>query len=120
MVVAKAWKRKQIPRGKKTQVKYTIDLTMPANDDILEVGKMVSWLREHIKVDNKAGNLGETVVVGEDGTKVTVAMPDRTCSKRYLKYLTKKYLKSQKIREFFRVVAGGKTAYVVKYLSEEQ
>ena len=38
-------------------------------------------------------------------------------SKRYLKYLTKKYLKKQDLKEYLRVVAQGKNAYELRYFN---
>ncbi len=35
-------------------------------------------------------------------------------SKRYLKYLSKKYLKKQSIRDFVRVVASAKNSYELR------
>jgi large subunit ribosomal protein L22e len=36
-------------------------------------------------------------------------------SKRYLKYLTKKYLKKQQLRDFLHVIATSKGTYELKY-----
>jgi large subunit ribosomal protein L22e len=36
-------------------------------------------------------------------------------SKRYLKYLTKKYLKRNSLRDWLRVVASGKDTYELRY-----
>ena len=36
-------------------------------------------------------------------------------SKRYLKYLTKKYLKKQQLRDFLHVIASSKNAYELRY-----
>jgi large subunit ribosomal protein L22e len=38
-------------------------------------------------------------------------------SKRYLKYLTKKYLKKNEIREFLRVVSVNKQNYELRYFN---
>jgi large subunit ribosomal protein L22e len=38
-------------------------------------------------------------------------------SKRYLKYLTKKYLKKQELKEYIRVVAISKNAYELRYFN---
>ena len=38
-------------------------------------------------------------------------------SKRYLKYLTKKYLKQQELREYIRVVATNKNQYELKFFT---
>lgn len=42
-------------------------------------------------------------------------------SKRYLKYLTKKFLKKQNLRDWMRVVAADKNSYELRYynISEE-
>ena len=41
-------------------------------------------------------------------------------SKRYLKYLTKKYLKKHSLREFLYVVATNKDTYQIKYFNIQQ
>ena len=76
-------------------------------------------MRQRIKVEGKVGNLGDHVNVATDGAKVTVSA-NIAFSKRYLKYLTKKYLKKHSLREFLYVVATGKTAYQVKYFNIQQ
>lgn len=38
-------------------------------------------------------------------------------SKRYMKYLTKKYLKSQSLRDMMRVIAADKETYKVVFLA---
>lgn len=38
-------------------------------------------------------------------------------SKRYLKYLTKKYLKKQDLKEYLRVVATNKNQYELRYFN---
>merc|ERR1712232_238675 len=56
----------------------------------------------------KTGNLGDKVTVSRDKSKVHVTA-EAPFSKRYLKYLSKKYLKKQQLRDFLRVVAPSKT-----------
>lgn len=41
-------------------------------------------------------------------------------SKRYLKYLTKKFLKKQQLRDWMRVVAVNKNTYEIKYYNIDQ
>jgi len=50
------------------------------------------------------------------GKKVVVASNVRF-GKRYLKYLTNKYLKQQDIKNYLRVVATDKLGYRVKFLN---
>lgn len=41
-------------------------------------------------------------------------------SKRYVKYLTKKYLKKQQLRDFLRVIANRKDSYELRYFNMAQ
>lgn len=54
-----------------------------------------------------------------DSAKLIVAAPQIIVSNvaidRYLKYLTKKYLKKQNLRDWLRVVARAKDAYELHY-----
>jgi hypothetical protein len=62
----------------------------------------------------KVGNLGEQITVSRDKAKVLVSA-DTAFSKRYLKYLSKKYLKKQQLRDWLHVIASNKTAYELRY-----
>ena len=73
-----------------------------------------TFLHEKIKVNNKAGNLGTKVAITREKSKVTV-VAEQPFSKRYLKYLTKKYLKQNQLRDFLRVIATSKGAYELKF-----
>lgn len=56
------------------------------------------------------------VIITRDRTKLTVASPsDLGFSKRQLKYLSKRYLKKQQLRDYLRVVAGSKNSYELRY-----
>lgn len=63
--------------------------------------------------------MGEAVKVNSDDKKVTVKA-DIAFSKRYLKYLTKKYLKRHSLREFLYVIAVNKSTYQIKYFNIQQ
>ena len=73
----------------------------------MEIASFQTFLAERIKVAGKAGALGDVVSVSNDKTKVTVTS-DAPMSKRYLKYLTKKYLKKHNVRDWLRVIASNK------------
>lgn len=72
------------------------------------------FLHDRIKVNGKAGELGSKVTITRDKTKIIVAA-ELPFSKRYLKYLTKKYLKKQQLRDFLHVIATSKGTYELKY-----
>lgn len=66
-------------------------------------------------MNGRAGALGETVKVTRDKSKVSVQATG-PFSKRYLKYLTKKYLKAQKLRDWLHVVATTKAQYELRFV----
>jgi large subunit ribosomal protein L22e len=82
----------------KVNLKFILDCTQVAQDSLLQPKNFSEFLLQKIKVQNKTGNLGDSVKVETDDKKVTVksTIP---LSKRYLKYLTKKYLKRNNVRD---------------------
>ncbi|XP_054479128.1 60S ribosomal protein L22-like 1 isoform X2 [Anoplopoma fimbria] len=77
------------------------------------------FLKERIKVNGKTGNLGSVVQVGRMKNKINVTS-EKQFSKRYLKYLTKKYLKKNNLRDWLRVVASDKETYELRYFQISQ
>merc|ERR1712086_249136 len=94
-------------KGKKSTTKFSIDCKLPIEDNVIVLKDFESFLSQKIKVDNKTGNLGTAVTVGMDKESIVVESKI-PLSKRYLKYLTKKYLKKQDLKEFLRVIAVNK------------
>lgn len=80
----------------------------------------MEFLRDNIKVQGKKGQLDLIGLKVEAGkTKVTISS-DGAFSKRYLKYLTKKYLKKHSLRDWLRVVASAKDTYELRYFQINQ
>ncbi|GAA5880900.1 hypothetical protein JCM8547_007990 [Rhodosporidiobolus lusitaniae] len=95
--------------------KFVIDYSGPANDKIFDAAAYEKFLVDHIKVEGKTGQLGEDVKLQREAAgklSVTSTIP---FSKRYLKYLTKKFLKKHQMREWLRVVATSKDTYTLKF-----
>jgi large subunit ribosomal protein L22e len=67
-------------------------------------------------VNGKAGQLGNSVKITREKTKLTVSSTI-PFSKKYVKYLTKKYLKKQQLRDWLRVVSQSKNTYKLKYFN---
>lgn len=112
----KGLKKKVASKGKKQQLKFTIDCQQPADDTIITVTDLEKFFKERIKVEGKTGKLGDKVTVSRDKSKINV-VAEAPFSKRYLKYLSKKYLKKQQLRDFLRVVAPNKTTYELRYFN---
>lgn len=96
------------------RTKYVIDLAQPVEDRVLDSEGLKNFLSKRLKVDGKTNNLKEHVVITNDRTKVNISV-DIALSKRYLKYLTKKYLKAQQLRDFLRVIANRENSYELRY-----
>eukprot|EP01108_Squamamoeba_japonica_P002524 TRINITY_DN2216_c0_g1_i1.p1 TRINITY_DN2216_c0_g1~~TRINITY_DN2216_c0_g1_i1.p1 ORF type:complete len:165 (+),score=66.83 TRINITY_DN2216_c0_g1_i1:95-589(+) len=115
--VAKKDAKETVTKSRKlTRKQFTIDCKGPALDTILDVAAFEKYLTDRIKVKGKAGMLGDYVKVSRVESKIIVdaQMP---FSKRYLKYLTKKFLKKSSIRDWLRVVADSKDGFTLKYFS---
>eukprot|EP00069_Balaena_mysticetus_P009187 bmy_10507T0 len=95
-------------KKKKQVLKFTLDCTHP------------QFLQERIKVNGKAGNLGGGVVTIERSKSKITVTSEVPFSKRYLKYLTKKYLKKNNLRDWLCVVANSKESYELHYFQINQ
>lgn len=100
--------------GKKSVSKFTIDLSAPVEDKVMDPASFEKFLHDRIKVNGKAGELGSKVTINREKSKIVVSA-EAPFSKRYLKYLTKKYLKKQQLRDFLHVIASSKNAYELRY-----
>jgi len=103
-------------KAKKTSNKFYIDCKLPIEDNVIVLKDFESYLSQNIKVDGKKGNMGKNVSVGMERENIVIesSIP---FSKRYLKYLTKKYLKKQDLKEFLRVISTQKNTYQLKYFN---
>ena len=73
-------------------------------------------MNDRFKVNGKSGNLGTLVSIKRDGSFVTINATIQY-PKRYLKFLTKKFLKKQQLRDWIHVVATNKETYELKYFN---
>uniref|UniRef100_A0A674JUM8 Large ribosomal subunit protein eL22 n=1 Tax=Terrapene triunguis TaxID=2587831 RepID=A0A674JUM8_9SAUR len=105
-------------KKKKQVLKFTLDCTHPVEDGIMDAANF--FLQERIKVNGKAGNLGGGVVTIERSKSKITVTSEVPFSKRYLKYLTKKYLKKNNLRDWLRVVANSKESYELRYFQINQ
>ncbi|WKA02758.1 hypothetical protein VitviT2T_020912 [Vitis vinifera] len=105
-------------KGKKKGATFTIDCGKPVEDKIMDIASLEKFLQERIKVGGKAGALGDSVTVTREKSKIMVTS-ENNFSKRYLKYLTKKYLKKHNVRDWLRVIASNKdrNVYELRYFN---
>ncbi|ODN06050.1 60S ribosomal protein L22 [Orchesella cincta] len=111
-------KGKNTAAGKKKKVasKFVIDCTLPAEDQLFNCLDFEKFLKERIKVQGKTSNFGNALNIerGDKNSKIVVnaSIP---FSKRYLKYLTKKYLKKNLLRDTLRVISTSREGYELRY-----
>merc|ERR1711959_582073 len=108
----------QTKMGPKKGAKMGIDYTVPLQDGLLQAGgeQFEKFLNDKIKVGGKTGNLAGKVEIKREKSKIYVEA-EMPFSKRYLKYLTKKFLKKQGLRDFLHVVASSKNMYDLRYFN---
>ncbi|KAF7846479.1 hypothetical protein BT93_L4273 [Corymbia citriodora subsp. variegata] len=116
--MAAATKTQRAGAGKKSQKitkKFTINASQPTNDKIFDPAAFTTFLQQRIKVEGLTGNLGDNITVTDlkDGKIEVVAHQE--FSGRYLKYLTKKFLKKQQLRDWLRVVSTSKGVYELRF-----
>lgn len=76
----------------------------------------MKFLVENIKVEGIPGNLGNAITVTEEGNKVVIVSTAKFSGK-YLKYLTKRYLKKNQIRDWIRFVSVKQNQYQLQFYS---
>ncbi|KAJ1548258.1 60S ribosomal protein L22 [Nowakowskiella sp. JEL0078] len=109
-------------KSKKTPVKFTIDVSGPATDGIFDSAAFEKFLLDRIKVAGRTGNLGDVISVSRSSSNIltVTAKPSTPFSKRYIKYLAKKFLKKNNLRDWLRVVANSKSSYELRYFNISQ
>ncbi|XP_031496502.1 60S ribosomal protein L22-2-like [Nymphaea colorata] len=106
------------PKGKKKTSTFTIDCSKPVEDKIMDITSFEKFLQDRIKIGGKTGVLGDTITITREKNKINVTA-ETAFSKRYLKYLTKKYLKKHNVRDWLRVIASNKdrSVYELRYFN---
>jgi large subunit ribosomal protein L22e len=100
---------------KEQAIKYVVNLKQPIEDGVFELSDFENHVKESLKLNGKKG-LSDVVISSEDSNRLVVSTKI-LFSKRYIKYLAKKYLKKQDLRDYLRVVATDKHTYTVKFVN---
>jgi large subunit ribosomal protein L22e len=89
------------------------------NDAIFDAAAFENFLHDRFKVNGKTGQLGSTVEISRDPTGQRIIVTGTTVAfpKRYLKYLTKKFLKKNQLRDWLHVIASDKQTYQLRYFN---
>ncbi|ETR98788.1 hypothetical protein MKX07_002257 [Trichoderma sp. CBMAI-0711] len=108
---------KKAGKAQKQTKKFIINASQPASDKIFDVSAFEKFLQDRIKVDGRTNNLGDNVVIQQSGDGKIEVIAHNELSGRYLKYLTKKFLKKQQLRDWLRVVSTSRGVYELKFFN---
>jgi len=116
----KSKRPKNVLRGKKLPKKkvwerFVIDCDCVAEDLILDVADLEKYLKTHLKVKSKINQLDDLVTFERVKNSSLVIHSGVHFSKRYFKYLTKRYLKKNSLRDWVRIVSTGKDTFSMCY-----
>eukprot|EP01063_Lacrimia_lanifica_P005790 TRINITY_DN134_c0_g1_i4.p2 TRINITY_DN134_c0_g1~~TRINITY_DN134_c0_g1_i4.p2 ORF type:complete len:135 (+),score=88.00 TRINITY_DN134_c0_g1_i4:58-462(+) len=108
----------RVRRAEQGKLIYKIDCSIPCSDELINaetLGKFATYLTENLKIQGKTGQLGDKVKVSQEDNKIVVTKFKVLFAKRYLKFLTRKFLKKEKLRDYVRPVATSKHDYQLRY-----
>ncbi|MBW0461668.1 hypothetical protein O181_001383 [Austropuccinia psidii MF-1] len=96
-------------------LKFIVDFSKPSKDGVFDGRAFEKFLHDRIKVEGRTGQLGDKIKIESEGPYKLAVSSTIPFSKRYLKYLTKKFLKKHQVRNYIRVTATSKSTFELKY-----
>lgn len=103
-------------KKKKVSLKYQIDCSRPVEDGIMQADDFETYLKSRIKVNGRTSSTGQPRHLKFELQRYKLIVHSEIpIAKRYLKYLTKKYLKKSNLRDWLRVVSSSKDTYELRY-----
>ncbi len=124
-------KKAETKEQPKTSYKvYNVDFNSPCSNNLLTLEGAEKYLKSNFKINGLKGKLEDK------NAKIKVAMTDKKdkrkntivisvdnklqFSKRYIKYLVKKYLRREGIARFLTVSSTAPNAYTVKVIKKNE
>ena len=117
---------KKVEKKAQTYRTFHVDFDQAVTNNLMSLDTATKYFSQNIKVQGLKNKLEDFVKVSTSdkrdknkknniNVQVDVKMK---FSKRYIKYLVKKFLKRENISLYLRVVANGPNSYVVKLYSK--
>ena len=111
----------------KTYKKYTVDFNSPVDNNLLTLESALKYMQSNMKINGLKGKLGNTIKISSTGKKdknkntLIVSVDSQLqFSKRYIRYLLKKFLKREGIARFLTVSSTSPSAYTVKVIKKNE
>ena len=107
--------------------KYTVDFNSPVENNLLTLESASKYMQANMKINGLKGHLGDKIKIHitdkKDKNKNTLVISVDTSiqfSKRYIRYLVKKFLKRESIARFLTVSSSSPNAYTVKVIKKNE
>lgn len=106
--------------------KFTVDFSSPLENKLLTLESVLHYLQTNMKLNGLKGKLGKSIIINLDDLKKSknaiVISVDSSLkfSKRYIRYLVKKYLKKEGIAKYLTLSATSPGAYAVKVIKKNE
>ena len=111
----------------RTYKKYTVDFNSPVENNLLTLESATKYMQSNMKINGLKGKLGNTIKINltdkKDKNKNSLVFSVDTTiqfSKRYIRYLVKKFLKREGIARFLTVSSTAPNAYTVKVIKKNE
>jgi large subunit ribosomal protein L22e len=114
-------KENKILPKEKVYKKFYVDFSEPLDNKLLSIESAMKYLNSNMKIDGLKGNLKDFVKISVDdkrNKKCLLIQVDNQMqfSKKYIKYLVKKFLKREGIVKYLTVLSNSPNSYEVKVL----
>ena len=119
--------KKPVEKKEKSYKKYTVDFSSPVENKLLSLEAASKYLNSNIKVNGLKGKLGESIKVSlsekksSDKNNILILVDNKIeFSKKYIKYLLKKFLKREGIVNYLSINSSSPNSYTVKVLRKNE
>ena len=114
-------KENKILQKEKVYKKFYVDFSEPLDNKLLSIESAMKYLNSNMKIDGLKGNLKDFIKISVDdkrNKKCLLIQVDNQMqfSKKYIKYLVKKFLKREGIVKYLTVLSNSPNSYEVKVL----
>jgi large subunit ribosomal protein L22e len=114
-------KENKILTKEKVYKKFFVDFSDPLDNKLLSIESAMKYLNSNMKIDGLKGNLKDFIKISVDdkrNKKCLLIQVDNQMqfSKKYIKYLVKKFLKREGIVKYLTVLSSSPNSYEVKVL----
>ena len=114
-------KENKILQKEKVYKKFYVDFSEPLDNKLLSIESAMKYLSSNMKIDGLKGNLKDFVKISVDDKRnkkclLIQVVNQMQFSKKYIKYLVKKFLKREGIVKYLTVLSNSPNSYEVKVL----